>query len=129
MRNPSKMPVRGGSRSRYSIVNPCFTTPDEIAAQSRIKSWVGMWPTRVPATSCPGSDFTANQLILSRMRILVCLAGLLMPAAALAQDVHPGRRTFEATCGRCHGGDGTGAEMGPSIVTACARGTTDSSPR
>jgi alcohol dehydrogenase (cytochrome c) len=50
------------------------------------------------------------------MRILVCLAAVLLPAASLAQDVDPGRRIFETTCGRCHGGDGTGAEMGPSIV-------------
>ena len=51
------------------------------------------------------------------MRIFaVGLTALLLPAAALAQDIDPGRRTFEATCGRCHGADGNGAEMGPSIV-------------
>ena len=44
------------------------------------------------------------------------LAVSLLPAAAFAQNVDPGRRAFESVCGRCHGGDGNGAEMGPSIV-------------
>ena len=35
---------------------------------------------------------------------------------ALAQDVPAGRRTFEARCGRCHGADGRGGEMGPPIA-------------
>ena len=50
------------------------------------------------------------------MRIMVLAAALLLPAAALAQEIDPGRREFEARCGRCHGGDGNGAEMGPPIL-------------
>ena len=51
------------------------------------------------------------------MRTLaVTLATFLIAAAASAQDIDRGRRTFEAVCGRCHGGDGNGAEMGPAIV-------------
>jgi alcohol dehydrogenase (cytochrome c) len=51
------------------------------------------------------------------MRILTLgLLAVLLPATVLAQGIDPGRRTFEATCGRCHGGDGNGAEMGPAIV-------------
>ena len=51
------------------------------------------------------------------MRIFVlCLTAVLVSAAAAAQDINPGRRSFEARCGRCHGADGNGAEMGPSIV-------------
>lgn len=43
---------------------------------------------------------------------------LLVAAAprADAQDVDPGRETFEARCSPCHGADGTGGPMGPSIV-------------
>jgi alcohol dehydrogenase (cytochrome c) len=55
--------------------------------------------------------------MLSGMRMLclaVCLT-LAGAAPAAAQDVDPGRRTFEERCGRCHGGDGNGAEMGPPI--------------
>jgi alcohol dehydrogenase (cytochrome c) len=45
----------------------------------------------------------------------VVLVGLSSPAAA--QDaVAAGRRTFETRCGRCHGADGAGTEMGPSIL-------------
>lgn len=40
----------------------------------------------------------------------------LLPAPAAAQDRDPGRRAFETRCGRCHGGDGNGSEMGPPIV-------------
>jgi alcohol dehydrogenase (cytochrome c) len=36
--------------------------------------------------------------------------------AALAQTVDPGRKEFESRCARCHGGDGNGGEMGPSIA-------------
>ena len=36
--------------------------------------------------------------------------------AALAQSVDPGRKEFESRCARCHGGDGNGGEMGPSIA-------------
>ena len=32
----------------------------------------------------------------------------------------PGRKSFESRCGRCHGGDGKGAEMGPNIVERLA---------
>jgi len=35
------------------------------------------------------------------------------PAALPAND--PGRLVFESRCGRCHGGDGNGGEMGPPI--------------
>src|SRR5258708_14884787 len=53
----------------------------------------------------------------AHMRIFVFgMAAILASAAALAQDVPPGRVTFEARCGRCHGADGNGAEMAPSIL-------------
>ena len=34
----------------------------------------------------------------------------------LAQDVDPGRKTFETRCAACHAADGTGGEMGPPIA-------------
>jgi alcohol dehydrogenase (cytochrome c) len=45
--------------------------------------------------------------------ILACLLSAVAPARA--QDVGAGRRTFEERCGRCHGADGGGTEMGPAI--------------
>jgi alcohol dehydrogenase (cytochrome c) len=42
--------------------------------------------------------------------LLGCSAALL-----LGQDVDAGRKVFESTCGRCHGADGRGGEMGPAI--------------
>jgi len=30
--------------------------------------------------------------------------------------IDPGRKAFELRCGRCHGGDGKGGEMGPNII-------------
>jgi mono/diheme cytochrome c family protein len=42
--------------------------------------------------------------------LLGCSAALL-----LGQDVDAGRKLFESTCGRCHGADGRGGEMGPPI--------------
>jgi len=38
-------------------------------------------------------------------------------AIAAAQAPDPGRVAFESRCARCHGGDGTGGESGPSIVS------------
>ena len=46
--------------------------------------------------------------------LAIGLAMLAVPAAA--QDVDAGRRTFETRCGRCHGAEGGGTEMGPAIV-------------
>jgi len=34
---------------------------------------------------------------------------------AVAQDADPGKLAFEARCARCHGGDGSGGDMGPDI--------------
>ena len=34
---------------------------------------------------------------------------------AHAQTTEAGRKVFESRCGRCHGGDGNGGEMGPAI--------------
>jgi len=55
--------------------------------------------------------------MLSRMQLnrWIAIAVLLVPVTSRAQDVDPGRRTFEERCGRCHGGDANGAEMGPPI--------------
>ena len=38
------------------------------------------------------------------------------PSLASAQTPDPGRQAFEVRCARCHGGDGSGGPMGPSIV-------------
>src|SRR5713101_7683903 len=51
------------------------------------------------------------------MRILVFgFALILMASTVLAQAVDPGRQPFETRCARCHGADGNGGEMGPSIL-------------
>jgi alcohol dehydrogenase (cytochrome c) len=44
------------------------------------------------------------------------LGGVIAVASLPGQDVAPGRAFFESRCARCHGGDGTGGEFGPSIV-------------
>jgi alcohol dehydrogenase (cytochrome c) len=36
--------------------------------------------------------------------------------AAYAQDIPPGRKTFESRCSVCHGADGNGGELGPGIT-------------
>ena len=51
-----------------------------------------------------------------RRYVVVLAISLFAPAAAGAQDTTAGRRAFEARCGRCHGANGNGAEMGPSIL-------------
>src|SRR5688572_20600540 len=40
----------------------------------------------------------------------------LASAPAAAQPVEQGRKSFESRCARCHGADGNGGEMGPSIT-------------
>ena len=49
-------------------------------------------------------------------RIVLALGCTLFAVSAFAQDPAAGRRTFEARCGRCHGADGGGTEMGPAIL-------------
>ncbi len=58
-------------------------------------------------------------------RFLACAAAaaalvLGFATAALAQTIDPGRQAFDARCARCHGGDGTGGPMGPSIAERLA---------
>jgi alcohol dehydrogenase (cytochrome c) len=50
---------------------------------------------------------------------LLVLAGVAPFAAArtaAAEERDAGRKTFEVWCGRCHGADGKGGEMGPDIT-------------
>ena len=50
------------------------------------------------------------------MRSILFIAGAALTAHfAAAQDIDPGRLTFESRCARCHGGDGSGGDMGPDI--------------
>jgi len=50
------------------------------------------------------------------MRVAILLASVLVSAALVAaQDTGPGRLIFESRCARCHGGDGSGGDMGPPI--------------
>lgn len=50
------------------------------------------------------------------MRIAVVLAALLAASTVFAQASEPGRVAFENRCGKCHGSDGTGGELGPAIT-------------
>src|SRR2546426_9886296 len=51
------------------------------------------------------------------MRIpAVLLCALSSVGPALAQPPDPGRAQYESRCSRCHGGDGNGGELGPSIL-------------
>jgi alcohol dehydrogenase (cytochrome c) len=45
---------------------------------------------------------------------------ILFLAGLLTAQTDPGRQTFELRCGRCHGGDGKGGEMGPNITARLA---------
>src|SRR6478735_8917987 len=57
IRRPSKMPVRGGSRSRYSTTKPRLTIAEVTGTHSETRSAVGSAPTRrVPTSSWPGMD-------------------------------------------------------------------------
>jgi alcohol dehydrogenase (cytochrome c) len=50
--------------------------------------------------------------------MLACVLALVAALAGPAgQKVDPGREVFESRCARCHGGDGNGGEMGPTIVS------------
>jgi alcohol dehydrogenase (cytochrome c) len=45
--------------------------------------------------------------------VLIVLA---VVCTAYAQDIPPGRKTFESRCSVCHGADGNGGELGPGIT-------------
>jgi alcohol dehydrogenase (cytochrome c) len=53
--------------------------------------------------------------MLQTMRILFS-SFCFLAAMAAAQVPDPGRTAFETRCARCHGGDATGGESGPSII-------------
>lgn len=48
-----------------------------------------------------------------------CLA-ILWANSLIAQDQTPGQRAYETRCGRCHGSDGRGSEMAPSMLRGLA---------
>jgi len=50
-----------------------------------------------------------------RSRTLV-VSSVLTAGILFAQDPAAGRKQFESRCAACHGGDGTGGELGPPIV-------------
>lgn len=63
----------------------------------------------------------------SRISKVILAAVLFVPGTLAAQDPgaapqESGRQLFEARCVRCHGGDGTGGELGPDIVHSGVRG-------
>jgi mono/diheme cytochrome c family protein len=63
------------------------------------------------------SAYTGNSMKFESL--LLAGGGLLLSGtAAFAQSVDAGRLEFENRCGGCHGGNGTGGELGPQIVTA-----------
>jgi len=55
------------------------------------------------------------------MRTLWLFASCLIAVTLFGQDADPGRKVFETHCARCHGADGNGGEMGPSILRRLAR--------
>lgn len=58
------------------------------------------------------------------MRVSIFLFAILLLTPSLpAQDVDPGRLVFEGRCARCHGADGNGGELGPSIRNRLAART------
>ena len=66
--------------------------------------------------------------MIASMPIRTSLAGALLACGllyswmpGLAQEDAPGRKTFEARCAACHGGDGGGGEMGPPIRERLAK--------
>ena len=54
------------------------------------------------------------------MRLLVLLV-LSFAAVGFGQDIPAGQRSFENRCGRCHGAEGNGSEMGPSIFNGLSQ--------
>jgi alcohol dehydrogenase (cytochrome c) len=55
------------------------------------------------------------------MRKIVFVVAFSVAATLSAQDVTPGQRVFENRCGRCHGAEGNGSDMGPSIHNGLAQ--------
>src|SRR5919106_6861180 len=52
-------------------------------------------------------------------RLFVCLAAVvsgLLTVIVTAQTPHPGRQTYASRCAGCHGTNGNGGELGPSIL-------------
>src|SRR2546423_12036540 len=48
---------------------------------------------------------------------------LCLAYACVGQAPTPGRQQYETSCARCHGGDATGGESGPSILAQIASRT------
>lgn len=53
---------------------------------------------------------------LSAFSLILSITGIAGIGSAFAQSIEDGHELFDLNCARCHGGDGTGGEYGPSIV-------------
>src|SRR5258706_10701289 len=60
----------------------------------------------VPAHLCYRTD----------MRFSIAVLAMLAGSILLAQGTETGRGAFENRCGKCHGADGNGGELGPSLA-------------
>jgi alcohol dehydrogenase (cytochrome c) len=56
------------------------------------------------------------QIHSSAVALVASLVLGIAPGPASAQGIEGGRKIFEQRCGRCHGADGEGGEMGPAIT-------------
>ncbi len=74
----------------------------------------------LPTTPSVYSDSVKRGKFISSVQAATSIVLLLFGVSLLAQDVDPGRVTFENRCARCHGADGAGAEMGPPIARRLA---------
>jgi len=63
--------------------------------------------------------------VTARIWALAAVAVLAAIPASLAQTSPPGKVQFERLCGRCHGADARGGEMGPGVVSRLGLRTDD----
>src|SRR5687768_6458022 len=59
------------------------------------------------------------------MRFIFTALCVLVAASASAQTAEPGRLVYASRCAGCHGSNGAGGELGPSIVTRVPSRTDD----
>ena len=67
-----------------------------------------------------GAWFNIVETMLNRIFTIAAIWVVAGTASLDAQDIAPGRKTFESRCSVCHGADGNGGELGPAITRKLA---------
>ena len=98
-----------------------FRSPQRVKAfreRSSIHFWGRLSVRAFEGAPCYHSIDASREVVLASRHAIACdLLCVLFAGSAAAQTPDPGRVVYASRCAGCHGSNGDGGELGPSIAT------------